>query len=280
MAESRHGRYVRAVQEKADLHARALLAENERLRAHAAVLEASHADMERRLAAATKQAEMTDALRSLATRLEAEKVALQRKFAEAHGELTAYRRERSQLEQRLALAEDENRRARENYEDTAQQTSQLANLYVAGYRLHESLEREVILEAIREIIVNLVGSEEFGLFEFNASRSALALTDWLGIEPSAVANGSPASERINRTATSGEVYVADLPARQRQAGPIACIPLRAQGSVRGVIALFQLLSHKPAFEPIDHEMFDLLATQAGAALYCSQLSAAVAHKSE
>jgi hypothetical protein len=43
--------------------------------------------------------------------------------------------------------------------------------------------------------------------------------------------------------------------------------------VTGLIALFRLLSHKPSFEAVDREIFDLLASQAAIALYCTRLHA-------
>jgi hypothetical protein len=43
----------------------------------------------------------------------------------------------------------------------------------------------------------------------------------------------------------------------------------------GVIAIVKLLSHKPALEAIDHELFGLLATHAASALYCSDLHARI-----
>jgi GAF domain-containing protein len=51
----------------------------------------------------------------------------------------------------------------------------------------------------------------------------------------------------------------------------ACIPLSLDGQVTGVIAIFRLLSHKPALAAADKELFDLLASQAAVALYCARL---------
>ena len=39
----------------------------------------------------------------------------------------------------------------------------------------------------------------------------------------------------------------------------------------GAIVIFRLLSHKPRFEALDHELFGLLATHAATALYSSDL---------
>jgi len=274
MAESRHGRYVRQVQEATTRHAQALLAENERLRAQVAVLEARRSETERRLTTAEKAAGLTDALRALAARLESDKISLQRRLDDALGDLAAFRRERAELEEQLARAEDDSRRAAEEYAEVEQRSSHLANLYVASYRLHETIERDAVVEAIQEIIINLIGSEEFGIFEFDAREEALPLTDSFGIDPEEFAAGGLACDCIARAARSGDVYVAPSRRTDAPCAPIACIPLRAAGRVTGVIAVFQLLAHKPDLEPIDHELFDLLATQAGAALHCSQLQAA------
>jgi hypothetical protein len=54
---------------------------------------------------------------------------------------------------------------------------------------------------------------------------------------------------------------------------VACIPLNLGGEVTGAIAVFSLLSHKAGFEDLDYELFDLLATHAGTALYCTELHA-------
>jgi hypothetical protein len=41
--------------------------------------------------------------------------------------------------------------------------------------------------------------------------------------------------------------------------------------VTGVIAIYRLLSHKPELESLDHELFTLLSTHAGTALFASRL---------
>ena len=62
-----------------------------------------------------------------------------------------------------------------------QQSSNLANLYVASYRLHGSVERSEVLQVIQEIIINLIGSEELGIYELDEKLLA-ALVE--GMPPS------------------------------------------------------------------------------------------------
>ena len=49
----------------------------------------------------------------------------------------------------------------------------------------------------------------------------------------------------------------------------ACVPLKIGSMVVGAIVVFRLLSHKPALERVDHELFELLAVHASTALYRS-----------
>ncbi|MBN2370751.1 MAG: GAF domain-containing protein [Vicinamibacteria bacterium] len=242
--------------------------ENERLRTRIAFFETSRGENERRLEAAEKRAELADALRALAGSLESEKVCVQQQLREAHDELDRYRKERADLEARLLSAEERNQRMERECGEAVAQSSNLANLYVASCRLHDTLDRAAVLAAIQEIIINLVGSEQIGIFELDGDQDMLSLIDSNGINPARFAGLRVKSGPIGRTACSGEIYVSD---DAKEATPTACIPLKVDGRVVGVIAVFQLLSHKPALVPLDHEIFELLAAQAGAALYCTKL---------
>jgi len=274
MADSRHGDYVRRAHEATTRHSEALLSENERLRSRVAVLEVTVSELERRLSAAERTATMVDPLRSLAARLESDKISLQRSLTELEEELSGSRRDFSELRRRLETVEDENRRAQEEHAEIVQRSAHLANLYVASYRLHETLRRSAVIEAIQEIIVNLVGSEEFGIFELDEVRGTLSLTEWWGNEAAGLDSGQRSPTPIVQTALSGEVYIAPAEPANAARALTACIPLKVEGRVIGVIAVFRLLAHKPALEAIDLELFDLLAMQAGIALHCTRFHSA------
>jgi len=51
----------------------------------------------------------------------------------------------------------------------------------------------------------------------------------------------------------------------------ACIPLKLGGDIVGGIVVFRLLGHKGELTRVDREVFELLATHAATALYCSGL---------
>jgi hypothetical protein len=246
-----------------------LSAENERLRSRLALLQTSHEETRRRLEAVEKSAELADALRALAGSLESEKVRVQQQLCEAREELERYRQERAEIEARLTGVEERNLQAAQELSEAVQQSSDLVNLYVVCCRLHESLDRTEILGAIQEILINLVGSEQIGVFELDSERETLSLIDSNGIDRARFAMVRVSSVPIGRAARSGEIFISE---EASEATPTACIPLKVHGRVTGVIVVFRLLSHKPTLVPLDHGIFELLAAQAGAALYCAELN--------
>src|SRR6476646_9594599 len=66
------------------------------------------------------------------------------------------------------------------YVDVEQQNTNLANLYVATYQLHGTLDRDRVLGAIKEVIINLIGSEELAIWEVTGEN--LTLLDSFGID--------------------------------------------------------------------------------------------------
>lgn len=112
------------------------------------------------------------------------------------------------------------------------QLGDLMKLHVSARRLHECATREELLEAVREILITVVGTEEFALIV--GPQTVLA-------EPAARAAG----------ASRGAAAAA--------AGPVACIPMRLDRRPAGTLVIHSLLPHKPELEPLDRELLDLLA---------------------
>jgi hypothetical protein len=52
----------------------------------------------------------------------------------------------------------------------------------------------------------------------------------------------------------------------------ACLPLKLDDKVVGVIAIFSLLQQKTGLEPVDHELLDLLESHAASAAILGGLS--------
>ncbi len=216
-----------------------------------------------------------ETLRSITARIEGEKLVLQEELLIARGQLDRHRTEQEQLQEHLNGIQQENERFSADYVEIEHQNSNLANLYVASYRLHGTLDRQEVLVIIQEILVNLLGSEEIGIFELDPAKQELQLLASVGIDSARYQSISPDSGLIGRVSQSGQAFFTGQDGSgtdsAQEENLTACIPLKVDGEVTGVIVVFRLLQQKPGLEALDYELLDLLGTHAATALYCSKL---------
>ena len=245
------GSYILKVREDTRRYVQDLLNENEKLRRLVAALESEK------------------------TRLLGEKMSLQEKLLTLREEVDRIHQEQSDLRRQLAEVEAANQEYSHQYFEVEQQNNNLANLYVASYQLHSTFDRGEVLSAIKEIVINLIGSEELAIYEMDSDGAALRLIGSFGIDPIAYATVPVGSGIIGKTALTGEIFLPgkglDLARTPREANLTACVPLKLEGKVSGALTIFRLLPQKSAFEGIDYELFNLLATHAATALYLTRL---------
>jgi hypothetical protein len=268
--DDERGAYVRRVTQETQRYTEELRSENHRLRLGLAALEGDRQRADERQRASEALLYQNQVLRERVAALEQEKVALQERVLEACTTLDRHRREQDQLETSIRRVQSESERFAEQYRDLEAQNMNLANLYVASYRLHGTLDRAEVLATIQEIVTNLVGSEEIGVFEMDEARTSLRLIASTGIDPETYRVIPVGSGHIGRCAQTGDTYVSGDGAASEEVGEAdlsACIPLLLNERVSGVIALFRLLPQKNGIEALDRELFDLLATHAATALY-------------
>ena len=212
-----------------------------------------------------------------AASLECERFELGRQLIAAQTELDTQTQNRSQLQEKVAAIETENRRFSEQYAEIEQQNTDLANLYVASYRLHATLDRQEVVSVIEEIIINLIGSEELAILE-RKSESGWSTVGAFGVEDERleriVAEIEAGRGAIGKAIAAAEPFVASSERQDdlstSEEGLTACVPLVLDGEVTGVIAVFRLLGQKQGLEAIDLQLFDLLASHAATALYASR----------
>jgi phage shock protein A len=269
------GSYVRRVQEGTQRYAQDVLTENERLRMLVTSLEGEKLLLSDKAQLVGELAQANEALRTLAASLETETRRLQEHAVSLRVDRERYEKELARLQTQLDGVRDESERYSARYAEVEQQNSNLANLYVASYRLHGTLSRKEVLDTIQEIVANLIGSEEAALFEVDGDGRALNLAAAFGIGPERRHTIRLGEGLIGRAAETGEIYVVDpnAPAEPQDGEEhlTACIPLVLDGRVSGAIAIFRLLPQKAGVEDVDRELFDLLATHAATALYCTKL---------
>lgn len=195
-------------------------------------------------------------------------------------EMERLRMENTQLAQKIEFfdarfqqIEAENKDFALRYVEVEEQNESLANLYVASYRLHSTLDPAEVVQCIDEILMNMIGSEEFGLFVVDEESSELLLAGCEGgveerIERGRVSFGEGLEGIVAQT---GEAFFAEGSGDQGEV--CACIPLKIKERVVGVIAIYRLLSHKGGLSPLDHRLLELLAGHAATALVSSKLYA-------
>jgi hypothetical protein len=133
------------------------------------------------------------------------------------------------------------------------------------------------LGAIREIVINLIGAEEMAIFEIDPLASTLSLIDFYGNSTANYLKIRIGEGPIGSVALSGQYYfeAGEIAGQKPGDGqkPTACVPLKVDGVVFGVIVIIHLLPHKEGLVALDYQLLDLLSTQAGIALYCTKLKA-------
>lgn len=275
-----HAAYVRKVQEDTQLFTQELIGEVERLKVLLAALESEKETLLGQSRDIEDIVRTNDLLRAQAVGLESELARLRAQAGLMRAENDRHRQEEAALQAQVERVRKETEEYTARYSAVELQNSNLANLYVASYRLHGTLDRQEVVAAVQEIIANLIGSEEAALYELDPDTQQLQLLSALGLESEDCPPIPVGTGLIGLAARTGEILVVD-PAQPSGATGLesrltACVPLKLDGKVTGVIAIFRLLPQKGGIEELDRELFDLLATQAAFALYCTSLHAKVA----
>jgi len=163
------------------------------------------------------------------------------------------------------------------YVDIEEQNTSLANLYVASYQLHSTLDFAEVVRIVVEIVINLIGAEKLGVFLFDEETEQLECVAYEGLTEKERRSIIVGQGLQGKVAALGESYYITDEGKQRKAEkqdePIACIPLKIRDRLIGVISIYRLLRQKDGFTSIDFKLFDLLAGHAATALYSSRLYA-------
>lgn len=185
-------------------------------------------------------------------------------------------KERLELSAQVRSVQDENSRLALQYGHVEQQNSTLASLYVATHRLHGTLDRNDVLEGIKEIVINLIGCEELAVYEVD-EREELSAVAHFGDIPTILARLRPSEGLLGKVAATKAPFVrsggaaspgdGDASPRPEETHLTAAIPLVVGDRLVGLIAIFRLLGHKPSLLPADFELLELLGSHAATALH-------------
>jgi kynureninase len=228
-----------------------LLKENERLRAQARGLEQENAALRTQI---KSDEAIRDALHKI-EQLERDKESLLSRYSAAEANTTRFTARYSEIEEELA---------------------NLANLYVASYQLHSTMDLAVVVKHLRELLAQLVGARASALYVEDGARRELVPIATDGIEAQGLprvhlAGGADAptghAAAIERAFLTGVAHVheGELAGAPKDS-PVALIPLRTDDRSLGVIVIFEVLPQKERFVPVDFELFKMLAAHGATAL--------------
>ena len=189
--------------------------------------------------------------------------------------ITDLEAEKEDILQRIQRIEAENHDFAERYVDIETENNNLANLYIASYQLHSTLDSREVLQVIIEIIINLIGAEEFAILLLDEKSDFLQAVAAEGIDRETfpkipVGDGCGI---IGEHVMTGENYF--IPEGETSSGdlasPMVCIPLKIKEQVIGALVIYKLLEQKTSFAAVDYELFTLLAGHAATAIFSSRL---------
>ena len=177
------------------------------------------------------------------------------------------------VERRVAELEAAHIQLTERALGAEQKLARAAQLFASVSELHSSNDPADVVTVIKEIVANLLGCEEMGVFEVWPLGPVFTYLDGIGIDADKFATLPPSHPLVQQAFTSGQVVVpADPTAESILGRPAAAIvPLRDGATVCGIVVLFTLLRQKPVLEREDAELLDAVATHGGRALINARL---------
>ncbi|MGC1371441.1 MAG: hypothetical protein WA824_04815 [Candidatus Sulfotelmatobacter sp.] len=144
-----------------------------------------------------------------------------------------------------------------------------ARLAAARKRLLESTNEEDAIEGLREIVANLLGCEEIGLFKVNPESNEFSVCWSFGadLENYDLLKVLGRSGRL--CVMRGECYMAfeDPDGSNRMTKTQAFVPIRVANQTVGILAILRLLPQKSAFDAHDMELFKLLSEEGAGPLF-------------
>lgn len=181
--------------------------------------------------------------------------------------------EKRDILDRIKQVEDENQDFANRYVEIETENNNLANLYIASYQLHSTLDFKEVLQIIMEIVINLIGAEEFALMLLDEKTGDLQAVACEGLDRDEIPPVKLGSGLIGQTLQSGESYFSeDMEGYKRDIlSPMVCVPLKIKEHVIGVLAIYKLLLQKDKFAQVDYELFTLLAGHAATAIFGARL---------
>lgn len=175
--------------------------------------------------------------------------------------------ERESLLERSTLLERVEREHAGRQAAIEQEINDLANLYIANFQLHASFSPRRVVRHLCDLMGQLVGAHGFAIYLVDAAGKRANPIAYEGLSDAEVKPIDVGVGAVGEACLTGirRVRSGALTGASREE-PLAVVPLLADGRPIGVIEIVTVLPHKNEWASVDHELFELVAEQAGAAL--------------
>lgn len=152
-------------------------------------------------------------------------------------------------------------------------------LEAARRRIRESVDRADVLDATREIVTNLLGCEEIGLFTVNRTASALFWS--FGIDPEQHLTLDVFEKSGIARVLEGEFVVAQTDGNGQGHHATAAVrvfvPIRTNGRTAAVLVMLRLLPQKLDFSETDIKLAKVVSEEIGSCLFSRRTKAKFDH---
>ncbi|MFI5234404.1 MAG: GAF domain-containing protein [Gemmatimonadales bacterium] len=170
---------------------------------------------------------------------------------------------------RMAELEEENRQLTSRAIHAEQRLGRVAQSYAAVTELHGAETGEEVMTVLKEIVANLIGCEEMGLYDVWVPGPILSYADGIALDAQQFRRLPSDHPLVAEALISGDLQLPD-PAHGTpgiNGLPVtAVLPLRQDGEVAGLIVLFRLVRQKPVLDGDDLELLRVVARHAARAL--------------
>jgi hypothetical protein len=185
--------------------------------------------------------------------------------------------EREQLLHRFHSVERENMDFESRSKEIERENNNLANLYVASFQLHSTMDLREVTQIILEILLNFVGAKCFCVYLLDEPEGMLRPLAAEGVQRAEVPQVKAGEGVIGGVVQSGEplydgAHRAAKGPRHLER-PLIVTPLRIKDKVVGAIVIWEFLQQKTELADVDFELFNLLAAHAAFALQGAKLAA-------
>ena len=132
-----------------------------------------------------------------------------------------------------------------------------------------------VIRQIKEMLAQLVGARAFAIYFVSDDGARLVPIAHEGIRTDELPTVRVGDGPIGHAFSTGTAMIAEEAdvSACGVAQPAACVPLRIEDRLIGVMALFTTFAQKTKFLPVDYEFFKLLAAHAASAIVGARLFA-------